>query len=466
MLSGHFFTGRAAAERCGGACAILLSLVSAQAWGPHETITQAALNALGTNDALVVLLGPQAQRLTNYAWMGDYFGVVVEEPDTLFFADDYLLFPAMPRYVDHTGPEVRDAFQPFFKRALQALRTENRANAARWVGALLHFVQDAGCPPHAAGLRGDVHSKMEDWVEADRIRLPDHAPVSLGADDAQALQALQRRLNELFPEAQERGRRLRVPVEIGNRSAVRDPMLQSALACARLTADLLHTLGQISPKGLAGSATLRGTVWSWPPVGMERFPAKVILTGTAFSTLADLSGKYEFRHLPAGNFTVMAFRSGNGPTQTNVNLKTGETRLCDFALPKEPANLVLNGDFKLSSIRPNAPDYWYQTKTGWEGEPVLLRDGQRYRLTANVKEDARNLVLVRWLRRPDRAVPRFKIEPRFDTRTLTATNREVIFTGSPDKGLLHVTIRGRGRPDAVCEGISLVPLPPENARTP
>ncbi len=52
---------------------ILLSLVSARAWGPHETITQAALDALGTNDAIVLHLGNQARRLTNYAWMGDYF---------------------------------------------------------------------------------------------------------------------------------------------------------------------------------------------------------------------------------------------------------------------------------------------------------------------------------------------------------------------------------------------------------
>lgn len=138
----------------------MLASLSAQAWGPHELITQAALDALGPNDPLVLQLGPQTQRLTNYAWMGDYFGVIMEEPAELFYADDYLLFPGTTTYFDHTGPDVRSAFRPFYFRAIQALQTENPANAARWVGALLHFVQDAGCPPHAAGLRGDVHTKM------------------------------------------------------------------------------------------------------------------------------------------------------------------------------------------------------------------------------------------------------------------------------------------------------------------
>ena len=41
----------------------------AQAWGPHPAITQAALDSLGTNDALVRTLGEQAQQLTNYCWM-------------------------------------------------------------------------------------------------------------------------------------------------------------------------------------------------------------------------------------------------------------------------------------------------------------------------------------------------------------------------------------------------------------
>src|SRR5689334_1490840 len=78
---------------------------SVLAWGPHPAITQAAIDALGTNDALVLHLGAQTQRLTNYAWMADFRRLPFEEPDELFYADDYLLFPEVTTHLDHICPE-------------------------------------------------------------------------------------------------------------------------------------------------------------------------------------------------------------------------------------------------------------------------------------------------------------------------------------------------------------------------
>jgi hypothetical protein len=85
---------RRAAGLVGAMRAALLAIVPALAWGPHTEITQAALEALGTNDALALRLGPHAQDLAgSYCWMGDYHRVVCEGGNELFFADDYLLFP-------------------------------------------------------------------------------------------------------------------------------------------------------------------------------------------------------------------------------------------------------------------------------------------------------------------------------------------------------------------------------------
>ena len=78
-----------------------------------------------------------------------------------FYANDYLLFPAAPSQFDHMPPGVLGAYRPFFLRSLQALRTESPSNAARWIGSLLHFVTDSGCPPHALGIVGSLHAKME-----------------------------------------------------------------------------------------------------------------------------------------------------------------------------------------------------------------------------------------------------------------------------------------------------------------
>jgi hypothetical protein len=415
-------------------------------------ITQAALDVLGTNDALVLRLGAQTPRLTNYAWMGDYFGVIMEEPGELFYADDYLLFPGAPKYYDHTGPEVRQTFRPFFQRALQALQTENNANAARWVGALLHFVQDAGCPPHAAGLRGDVHSKMETWVDNDQIRIPNYQTRPMGTTEDEVYTELLRRLDRLIIDAEDRGRRLRVPVEIGNRTPVRPLVLESATDCARLTADLLHAIGPLA-QNVPNSGTLRGTITSQPGAGMERFPAKVVLQGTSFSTLADLSGRFEFRNLPAGNYTVAAFRPGNGTARKEIKLKAGEAAACELALPTDSKNLFCNGDFKLAWVRPTGPDYWSQTRNGWESEPILLQKGQTYRISAHFKEGASGNIVVRWLHSFEHAVPRYKIEPKFKTRALTPADREMTLTGGVDCGLVHLTIRGRTPPASILESI-------------
>jgi hypothetical protein len=410
---------------------------------------------------LVRYLGEFAQRLTNYVWMADYRRLPFEEPGQLFYADDYLLFPEVTTHLDHICPEVKKTFRPYFQRALQALRTESPANAARWIGSLLHFVQDAGSPPHAAEIRGDVHTKMENWVDAALISIPGYRPRLLGATDEEASVGLVGRMDELIAFSKERGRRLRVPVEIGNRSAVRPVVLESALETSRVTADVLYTLGQLFSVASTNSALLRGVVSCAPPVGLERFPAKLILQGTPFSTLADLSGHYEFRQLPPGAYEVAAIQPGGGLGRSSVKLIAGETKICPFTLANATANLARNGDFQLTWLRAGAPDFWYHTANGWEGEVVPLKDGQRYRLRAKFKDDATNNVLVRWTQYYPHAVPRNAPIPRFDSLVLTPATNEFVFTGAKTLGLLQITLRTSKAPGAVWESVSLVPVSAE-----
>src|SRR4051794_28079901 len=243
---------------------LLLLPLSGFAWGPHPAITQASLDALGTNDPLVLLLGAQAQRLTNYCWMADFKRLPFREPDQDFYADDYLLFPEAPAHLDHICPEVKKTYRPYFLRALQALRTESPANAARWTGSLLHFVEDTGSPPHAAEIRGPVHGKMENWVDAQKIHLSSYVPQLLGTNDVSALAGLMRRMDGLIEFSKKRGKSLVTSVLIGRRTAVEPVVLESALETSRVTADLLHTLGYLSRSGdvTKTTAVLVGTVLS------------------------------------------------------------------------------------------------------------------------------------------------------------------------------------------------------------
>ena len=439
--------------------AFVLCVARIYAWGPHAEITQAALDALGTNDLLIRQLGAQAQRLTNYAWMADYRRLPFEEPDELFYADDYLLFPEAITHWDHICPEVKKTYRPYFRRALQALRTETPRNAARWIGSLLHFVEDTGSPPHAAEIRGTLHTKMETWIDAKQIRIPGYRPQLLGTNDEHALERFLKRMDGIIEFSKERAKRMRLNVDIGNRRAVEPVVLESALETSRLTADLLHTLGVIALKQTNGGGSLRGVVQSREPIGLERFPAKVVVEGTTYSTLADRAGNFEFRNLPAGNYKLIALRSGNGAAKAEVQVRDGETNSCRIALGKDSNNLVRNGDLTMSWKQKAAPDCWDFWQGTWNGEIIPLKVDQKYRLTATFKprEDAE--VLLRWTRHLPHALPRTATAPMFQSRKLTPSENTHEFTASQNFGLLQLSLKTSGkRPQDIFESIELRPV--------
>jgi len=443
------------------AVAAWLTPGTANAWGPHPAITQAALDTLGSNHPLFRLLGPQAQRLTNYCWMADYKRIPFREPDQDFYADDYLLFPQVTTHLDHICPEVKKTYRPYFERALQAMRTEDAANAARWVGSLLHFVEDTGSPPHSAEIRGEVHMKMENWVRPERIVLRNYRPRLLGSNDAEALAGFLKRMDELIEFSKPRGKELITKVVIGQRLAVEPVVLECALETARVTADLLHTLGHLAGQNGGGSAVLRGEIVSVSAPLMENVPARVVVLGTNYSTLTGGSGRFEFRGLPAGQFALCAFRPGSGSTNFGVTLAAGRTNSVRIVLPPTPANLLRNADFKLRWLRPTAPDCWTKTELGWEGEIVPLKKDQPYRLKVDFKPGTDAEVLVRWSRQLPHTLPAGTAMPRIDSRPLTPQNSELKFQGTESMALMQVTILSKTTPQEVCDGLQLVAVPAE-----
>jgi len=429
---------------------------AALVWGPHPAITQAALDVLGTNHPLALQLGSQMTRLTNYCWMADYKRIPFREPDQDFYADDYLLFPQVTTHLDHICPEVKQTYRPYFERAVQALRTEDAANAARWIGSLLHFVEDTGSPPHAAEIRGDVHMKMENWVKASLIHIHDYRPRLLGTNDATALAGFLRRMDELIEFSKPRGKSLVTRVIIGQQSAVEPVVLECALETSRVAADLLHTLGHLAPLKISGTAALNGVVMSESAPSMERVPARVVVLGTNWSTLTDGAGGFAFRGLPAGDFVATVLRPGSGATNVTLHLVAGQTNFARIVLPKAPANLIRNGDLKLRWLRAEAPDCWTRTDLGWEGEIVPLKDGRRYLLKVDFQPDSTAEVLVRWTRQLPHTLPVGMKLPRIESRPLTAQNNELEFTGSESMALMQVTIRGQGPPQKQCAAVNLV----------
>ncbi len=78
------------------------------ALGPHPESTQAAVDTLGADDALVRRLGAETGRLSEYCWMADWRRQLHREAGGWFYTDDYLLFPTMSTHRDHLCPEVKE----------------------------------------------------------------------------------------------------------------------------------------------------------------------------------------------------------------------------------------------------------------------------------------------------------------------------------------------------------------------
>jgi hypothetical protein len=380
----------------------------AVAWGPHTEITRAALAAQAGRQRLQKYFGPDWERLAHdYCWTPDWREAV--RPD--HYADDYLLFPGMPTHPSHLLPEVRRTHEPFFRRALQALRTESPRDAARWTGSLLHFVQDTGSPPHTTGVSGPTHGKMERWVDEKKIDIRGYEPRLLGKTDDEALRGMLERIEGLITFSKKRALKLRPLVE-PLKERVNQPLeLESALECAKVSADVVHTLftlGLRAPQ--EPGCTLAGKLTAPLPDGYARVPARVLLAGTPYSTTTGPDGSFRFRDLPPGRYRVHLLATGcESETIEDVELKEGKATTLDRKLKPDPVagNRVRNPDFSISWVKVKQPDCWRRDparRGRWASALIRVPVGQPCEVRVAFRQGAPVPVAVRW--RTDPSQPR------------------------------------------------------------
>jgi hypothetical protein len=368
------------------------------AWGPHPEITQAALDVLPNLAEARERLGEEnIKALLRHCWLPDHRGRDLGS----YYADDYLLMPAVPFHVSHVMPHVQEIFEPYFRRALQALRTESPTNAARQIGPILHFVEDVGAPPHAKP-NCPHHGDLENWVKADLINIRGYEPQLLGKNEDEAVQGLLRRIAGLVAFSAERAERaLAVHPD---REKVEPIILESALETARVTADLLYTLfvlGFQENPNASQLATLTVTIQAPRiPHNNDQEP-RVVLLGTNYSTNAEAEpeegigvwrGVARFRNLPPGSYQVLAYRPGALSASATVELVAGENTEIGLELkPTDPAgNLVYNPDTSLSTLGNGQPDRWQRVpqRIGqvWDSAVVPLQPGAKYELGVRLKK--------------------------------------------------------------------------------
>ncbi len=453
---------------------ILLTLLSAStalAWGPHSEIAQAALDALGPDDPLAKHLGADMKRLSRYVWMADNRQQLLSSADEVFYADDVLLFPDATKHYQHICPEVKQTYVPYFRRALQALRTESPHNAARWTGSLLHFTTDTGSPPHSLGILGPVHSKMENWLDAKLIHIPGYKPQLLGTTDAEAEAGYLRRMDGLIEYCKARAERCRADVEADRRALVEPVVLEAALETARVTADLLHTLGVLA-KQTKGDASLSGIITTPENThpSLSRLPVKIMLAGTTFSTLTSPDGGFTFSHLPAGDYNPLISAVGCVKELPPVKITTAATIQLDRVDLRQAGagNLIRNPDFHLRWVSAEGFDHWSprmpparlagsNPQRDWEGEKIPLVQGTVYQLTAQWKAAAQGAGDTQVFLRT-KAKPAYDSPPT-DSAAITPGSAGVSITGSPETAWAQVVVRTRLQPDAIIESVSLRAAP-------
>lgn len=404
----------------------LMVVPRAHAWGgpPHQQIVDGALTAIPATDNLPLRFGEETRHLRDTVEMGDWMNslIVVQEnwhvttenypqTSTEYFGNDYLLFPAAPHFFSHIMPQVHETYGPYFLRALQALRTEDTANAVRWTGSLLHFVTDSGSPPHTIGLKGPNHTKMENWLDASHIDLRDYRPQLLGRDDASAVAGLERRMDSLIARNAAIAKRMLPYAEANDRAGVEPLSLDCAEETARVAADVLHTLLVLSSSQAATDGTSLVAVVTAPALAEHPLlPAKLILLGTNYSTLSSsqfvVSGQYAgtflLRNVPAGRYEAAVERPGAATLfLPSLILRNGQRNTFSWQLfASSPAgNLVQNADFSLHWLSPTAPDHWHHEESChcWLSDNIPVTQGAAYHAAFLVRGKASPAVTLEWM---------------------------------------------------------------------
>ena len=394
-------------------------------WGglPHQQIMDAALSAIPESDAIGARLGSEAQHLRDTVELGDWVNslIVVRETwhvttedfpqtDSEYFGNDYLLFPAAPHTFSHIMPQVHDTYQPFFLRALQALRTEDPVNAVRWMGSLSHFITDSGSPAHAIGLVGPNHGKMENWLDASQLDLRGYQPRLLGDNDIQAVNGLVARMDALLARNGAIGKRMVPYAEANDRAQVEPMAMDCAAETARVMADVIHTLLVLSArKSNAGTGSVMATVTAPALAEHPLLPAKLVFLGTSYSTLSVLndasrdrySGTFTLNNIPAGTYRAAVERPAAATLfSTPFTIKAGTQSRFQWHLQPaaEAGNLVQNSDFALRWST-SAPDHWHHEGPChcWLSDNIPVQAASQYRAAVLLSPSSGRAVTLVWM---------------------------------------------------------------------
>ncbi|MCD6360604.1 MAG: hypothetical protein J7M38_07010 [Armatimonadetes bacterium] len=246
-------------------------------WHSHEAITAAAVAALPEADR--AFLEPELELLIDtYCGFPDQnwmtYGVFNEGyperfPDCRRAWDisGYCRFHPLTKageFIGHGPPTTTEGARRMATLMLEAFRSGRHRDAVRHLGALLHYVEDAGTPGHVIQTSGAIHHEL-DTLPDELVGITGYEPALLAESEDELVEAVAARVEALTAEVRPKADTILEIMAREGIEAARDLHVETADDCARAAADVLHTVARVMadrPRRVNAPA----------PVGVELLP--------------------------------------------------------------------------------------------------------------------------------------------------------------------------------------------------
>jgi hypothetical protein len=223
-------------------------------WHAHEAITAAAVAALPEPDR--AFLEPELELLANtYCGFPDQnwmtYGVFNEGyperfPDCRHAWDisGYCRFHPGTKageFLGHGPPTTTEGARRMAVLVLDAFRSARHRDAVRHLGALLHYLEDAGTPCHVLPTSGVIHHEL-DTLPDEMIGIEGYTPALLTDDEDALIEAIATRVDALTGTATPKAKLILDIIAREGIEAARELHAETANDCARAAADVMHTI--------------------------------------------------------------------------------------------------------------------------------------------------------------------------------------------------------------------------------
>ena len=318
-----------------------------RARGAHSEITAAAIQALA-RDATPSCGGwaEMRKKLPEYAWMADWRTGRLARSPTSGSTSTTTSCSRGCRATSSTSARPSGPPTPFFRRALQALRTETPVNAARPGSARCSTsprTPDRRRTPPRSWATSTARWRTGRCAGHHHHRLP--ATTARELDD-EVLAGFLRRMDGLIAFSRERFERAWLHVLAGNRAATEPIVLESALERRASSPTCSRTLGHLAEAPQPGTARLRGTITSPPAADTAKVPAKAILLGTNYSTLAGPGRPLRIPPGAARSLHTGRFGPGTTIATTEIVLTAIDPTTGDITLSAAPHGSGLGAQWR------------------------------------------------------------------------------------------------------------------------